>query len=435
MSDINLRAFIGSSSESLNVANGIKHALAHEIDCTVWTDSFFRLSQTTIETLSAGVDKFDVGIFVFGADDLLSSRGEDFSVPRDNVVFEHGLFCGRLGPQRTFVVRPRAKALKWLSDLEGFTPAEYDEGLAKTNVDKAVETACLQILQQLRSLAPRPGIFVEGGWRPWQYDLWTYACSQPSNTVADEEGAQIFSEHNVGLTFPRVDNLNATGRFCAVRLSRPRGAGEGRFYISLRSHEERSFLSVADSHSKEGWGDPPDEFMLRLPHLEPDRYKSFVIDLEALKPFLGAPLTVTGFRLRPGLKVSHFCVCDALPLWLKDAPVLSASSAPFITIEQPTPNSIVKREELVRGTYRNVQNANAVHVFVLSPDNQWYLQPKLVVANGSWSGKAFFGTLEGGAGREYQLAALATTAGPVEDRTKQLPSALAKSIVRVTRAG
>src|SRR5208283_1624094 len=109
LTSMNLRAFIGSSSESLNVANAIRHALEREIDCTVWTESFFKLSQTTIETLSARVDEFDVGIFVFGADDLLSSRGADFSAPRDNVVFEHGLFCGRLGPQRTFVFRPRTK--------------------------------------------------------------------------------------------------------------------------------------------------------------------------------------------------------------------------------------------------------------------------------------------------------------------------------------
>ena len=68
-----LRAFIGSSSENLNVANAIKHCLQSEIDCTVWTDKFFKLSRTTIETLSTEVDNFDVGIFVFGEDDALTS--------------------------------------------------------------------------------------------------------------------------------------------------------------------------------------------------------------------------------------------------------------------------------------------------------------------------------------------------------------------------
>jgi len=317
--------------------------------------------------------------------------------------------------------------------LEGFTPAQYDEVLATTSVDKAVEPACLQILQQLRSLAPRPGIFVEGRWRPLGYDWWTYACAEPSSTLSDEQSIQVFSEYNVGLAFPKFDNLNATGRFCAVRLSRPRGAGEGRFYIALRSRDERSYLSVADSHTLEGWGVPPNEFMLRLPHLEPDRYKSFVIDLEALAPFIGDQITVTGFRLRPNLKISHFCVCDALPVWLKDAQVLSGSSAPLVTIQQPIANAIVEREELVQGTYRNVQNANAVQVFVLSPDNYWYPQPRPVVADGRWRGKAFFESVDGGVGAEYRLAVLATTGEPVKGRIQQLPSALGKTVVRVTR--
>jgi len=431
---MNLRAFIGSSSESLNVANAIRHALKGEIDCTVWTDSFFKLSQTTIETLSTGVDKFDVGIFVFGEDDTLSSRGADFSAPRDNVIFEHGLFCGRLGLQRTFVFRPQTKALKWVSDLEGFTPAQYDGVLAKTNADKAVEPACQQILQQLRSLVPKPGIFVEGKWRTFGYDLWTYACSEPSDTITDEEGVQFFSDYKIGLRFPRFDNLSATGRFCAVRLACPVGAGGGRFYIALLpQQDERLFLSIADSHPQEGWGDPQNEFMLRLPHLEPDQYRSFVVDLEALEPFIGGPLAVAGFRLRPGLKISHFCVCEALPVWLKDAPVLSGNTAPLITIEHPTANAIVDREQIVKGTYRNVRNANAIQVFVLSPDNYWYRQPQPVVAHGRWELKAFFGNADRGAGAEYRIAALATTGEAIENKIKKLPSALGRSVVRVTR--
>ncbi len=56
------RVFIGSSSESLNLANAIKHGLGSDIECTVWTDSFFKLSSSTIDDLSAGVDKFDAGM-------------------------------------------------------------------------------------------------------------------------------------------------------------------------------------------------------------------------------------------------------------------------------------------------------------------------------------------------------------------------------------
>jgi predicted nucleotide-binding protein len=98
-----LKAFIGSSYENLNVAKAIKRAIEKEVDCTVWADeSFFRLSKTALDTLAAKVGEFDAGIFVFGEDDTVTSRGTDYSATRDNVIFEHGLFCGRLGPERTF---------------------------------------------------------------------------------------------------------------------------------------------------------------------------------------------------------------------------------------------------------------------------------------------------------------------------------------------
>ena len=58
-----LRAFIGSSSENLNVANALAHNLNDVLDCQVWTDNFFKLSHTTIETLTTGIDEFDTRDF------------------------------------------------------------------------------------------------------------------------------------------------------------------------------------------------------------------------------------------------------------------------------------------------------------------------------------------------------------------------------------
>jgi predicted nucleotide-binding protein len=69
-----LRVFIGSSSESLNVANAIQHGLGSDIECVVWPDSFFKLSSSTINDLAAGLDKFGAGIFVFGDDDKPRQR-------------------------------------------------------------------------------------------------------------------------------------------------------------------------------------------------------------------------------------------------------------------------------------------------------------------------------------------------------------------------
>jgi predicted nucleotide-binding protein len=46
----------------------------------------------------------DFAAFVVTADDVTASRGRRKASPRDNVVFEIGLFMGAIGRERTFVV-------------------------------------------------------------------------------------------------------------------------------------------------------------------------------------------------------------------------------------------------------------------------------------------------------------------------------------------
>jgi len=73
--------------------------------------------------------------------------------------------------------------------------------------------------------------------------------------------------------------------------------------LSLRTETDRALLALSDSHPTEGWGTPQNEFMVRLPHLEEDRYESVVIDLDELKPYMGKIVSVNGFRIRPSVKV------------------------------------------------------------------------------------------------------------------------------------
>lgn len=119
--------FICSSSENVAVAKAIQNGLK-PFQCTVrvWTDGVFRPMQYTLEDLEREVLESDFAIAVVADDDVVRSRKSQSVAPRDNVVFELGLFMGQLGRKRTFMVMPRAKKLKLPSDLFGLNPIKYD---------------------------------------------------------------------------------------------------------------------------------------------------------------------------------------------------------------------------------------------------------------------------------------------------------------------
>lgn len=148
------RVFIGSSSEQLDVAHALQLDLDRHCDCTVWDQNAFALSSTILDDLLLRLDQSDFGIFVFGPDDLVTIRDRQFATTRDNVVFELGLFIGRLGRERTFVVMPKHAAdFRLPSDLLGVTPAEYDA--TRPDIEAALGPACLRLRKQMTALGVR----------------------------------------------------------------------------------------------------------------------------------------------------------------------------------------------------------------------------------------------------------------------------------------
>jgi predicted nucleotide-binding protein len=129
--------FIGSSRESLDVARKIEGCITGEDVVTrVWSDGVFKASKTSIEALENTAKIMDFAVLVFSADDEVFSRDEEFRAPRDNVVFELGLFMGALERERTFVILPRGSDLKIPSDLLGVTPLAYEQGLPETLAER-----------------------------------------------------------------------------------------------------------------------------------------------------------------------------------------------------------------------------------------------------------------------------------------------------------
>ncbi|HEX3148137.1 MAG TPA: nucleotide-binding protein [Gemmataceae bacterium] len=146
--------FIGSSSEGLEVAREIELQLQTVAEPTIWKDGFFTLGSGTLESLVDALGQFDFAIMVLSPDDLLESRAQSYSSPRDNVLFELGLFMGRLGRRRTFIVSEEAANLKLPSDLAGIARATYRH---RQNLSAALSPACTPIIKAIQSLGQLPG--------------------------------------------------------------------------------------------------------------------------------------------------------------------------------------------------------------------------------------------------------------------------------------
>jgi CRP/FNR family cyclic AMP-dependent transcriptional regulator len=121
--------FIGSSGEQADVANSIKDGLnCPDVDCEVWNEpDVFPHGDSFLDTILHKARKSDFAILIFGRDDKTISRGTKRFSPRDNVVFEAGMFMGSIGKKRTFVVTDRKSKLKMLSDLDGIKVLGFEK--------------------------------------------------------------------------------------------------------------------------------------------------------------------------------------------------------------------------------------------------------------------------------------------------------------------
>lgn len=90
------KIFIGSSMEGLDVARKIKASLKYDAHVDTWADGLFdKPGQAYIEVIENILNKYEYGIFVFTSDDKIFSRGHISQMPRDNVIFEYGMFLGK----------------------------------------------------------------------------------------------------------------------------------------------------------------------------------------------------------------------------------------------------------------------------------------------------------------------------------------------------
>lgn len=148
------KLFIISSSEAKAIAYGVRAGLEHDVFSRVWDDGVFFAGGYPLEALELQVAESDFAVAIAEADDIVDSQGTRAPTVRDNVLFELGLFMGKLTRYRTILVHPKVKDLKLPSDLQGLTLVSYEPGDDAT-LPARLEPACGQIRTLVKKLGVR----------------------------------------------------------------------------------------------------------------------------------------------------------------------------------------------------------------------------------------------------------------------------------------
>jgi hypothetical protein len=183
------RIFLGSSAKHAKVVRALTRGLEDVAHVEPWTTSF-NPGTTTLERLLELAREVDFAAFVFAHDDWTTNSppvsdpsGSGQASPRDNVVFEAGLFGAALGMRRTFILH--ATGSKLPTDLLGLTCVRYGETTAG---EMRVVNEKLRKAIENEGRAAR----IEGLW--WQFSLTERSSVEPSavsllRISRDREGA------------------------------------------------------------------------------------------------------------------------------------------------------------------------------------------------------------------------------------------------------
>ena len=170
------RIFLGSSGKQEKLLQAMTRGLSDIAHIEPWTTSF-NPGTSTLDRLLELTREVDFATFVFAQDDWTTSSPSDSSQPgsgqaspRDNVVFEAGLFGGVLGMRRTFILH--ASGAKLPTDLLGLTIVRYDGVLTPSEV-RIVNQKIWKAIENEGRLAR-----VEGSW--WQFSLTERTAKEPS---------------------------------------------------------------------------------------------------------------------------------------------------------------------------------------------------------------------------------------------------------------
>jgi hypothetical protein len=165
------RIFLGSSGKQADLLEAITDGIEDVVDVEPWTTTF-NPGRSTLDRLVELSQQVDFAAFVFAQDDWtttdMSEAGQ--ASPRDNVVFEAGLFGSALGIRRTFILH--ASGSKLPTDLLGLTTIRYDPTGGEAEVN-AINEKLRKAIEAEGRRSP-----IDGLW--WQLSLTMRTEDEPS---------------------------------------------------------------------------------------------------------------------------------------------------------------------------------------------------------------------------------------------------------------
>ena len=168
------RIFLGSSGKQEKLLQALTRGLSDIANVEPWMTSF-NPGTSTLERLLELTQEVDFAAFVFAQDDWTASSssaslpGPGQASPRDNVVFEAGLFGGVLGMRRTFILH--ASGAKLPSDLLGLTCVRYASATTPSEM-RAVNQKIRKAIENEGRVAR-----IEGAW--WHFSLTERSAKDP----------------------------------------------------------------------------------------------------------------------------------------------------------------------------------------------------------------------------------------------------------------
>ena len=170
------RIFLGSSGKQEKLLESLAHGLQEVAVVEPWTTSF-NPGTTTLDRLIELTREVDFAAMVFAQDDWTTNGQPATSEleagqasPRDNVVFEAGLFGGVLGMRRVFILH--ASGAKLPTDLLGLTCIRYE-----TTTAAEVKTINKKLRNAIEAEMTRV-VGIQGEW--WQLSLTRRTEYEPS---------------------------------------------------------------------------------------------------------------------------------------------------------------------------------------------------------------------------------------------------------------